>query len=136
MKTRPIVTLKAGESIRNVNGILSQDITKEDLEKNPEKYIHNYGHLYANKEALLRELALKTEVVRNGSENKVVQSKGKSGQVYSVIAPKVKVKSDKVKALTPQEIYAEKMKALNLKKEPAKTEAPQVATTKKSKKGE
>jgi hypothetical protein len=135
MKTKAIVNLKAGESIRNVNGILSQDITKEDLEKNPEKYVHNYGHLYTNKEALLRELALKTEVVKTGSENKVVQSKAKSGQVYSVIAPKFKPKSDKVKALTPQEIYAEKMKALNLKKEPAKTEPTEVATTKKTKKG-
>jgi hypothetical protein len=133
MKTRAIVTLKAGESIRNVNGILSQDITKEDLEKNPEKYIHSYGHLYANKEALLRELALKTEVVKNGSESKVIQSKAKSGQVYSVITPKFKGKADKTKAMTPQEIYAEKMKLI--KKEPAKVEAPKVEK-KKTKKGE
>lgn len=132
MKTKAIVNLKAGESIRNVNGVLSNDITKEELEKNPEKYIHTYGHLYANKEALQRELALKVEVSAQGKNSKVVQSKAKSGQIYSVITPKAKVKEIK---LTAQEIYAEKMKAFEAKRNAEKPKAEVPIEDKKTKKG-
>lgn len=135
MKTKAIVKLKSGESVRNVNGILSHDITKDDLEKNPEKYIHNYGHLYANKEALLRELALQVEVKKTGTQNKVIQSKGKSGQVYSIIAPNAKVKAGKEVKLTPQEQYAAKMGALSLKKQPEKVEVTSTETKETKKKG-
>lgn len=71
---KPIVNLKETEVFQHSSGLQEKQISKEMLEKNPAKYVHTHPTLYANAEAIKREMALKASATKIGSNTRFINA--------------------------------------------------------------
>lgn len=72
---KPIVNLKANESVVHPSGKLEKSITKEVLEREWKTYIYTHSHLYANAERLRRQLSMQGKVTKTGTKVNFVTAK-------------------------------------------------------------
>ncbi len=76
-------------SIQSPTGMLEDQITTDELLKNPEKHFRLHGSHLKNREAIGHEINTKGNVVnRIGKKTVIRQTKTKEGIVYMVLSKK------------------------------------------------
>lgn len=128
LKTQAKVNLGKETSLQLPTGRLEDQITAADLKANPERFVHQYAHLFDNAGELKHEASTRSSVRKAlGSNTHVKRLKNpKTGISYNVffgkakspkpkntrsIAPKVDAKKEESRLLKAQAAQIAKMKA-------------------------
>ena len=119
---KPIVTLKAGDSIMPITGVQKDAITRDDLIKHPEKYLRLYRHYYQNATELEHDLNTNSTVKNTGSKVKVnnsplmVERNGKklrSGVTFNIVSGNSVPKKEEPKKVDALAAYKEMLAKKN-----------------------
>lgn len=79
--------LRSNEVVNTPSGAMADQITSQDLIKNPEKYIHLYKDLYVDGDKIAGQLAVRVGEAssRVGKNSILRKSKGPEGVTYNIV---------------------------------------------------